>query len=457
MYPDFQKDLEFVKTVPSARQLKHQQMEFYAFVHFTVNTFTDKEWGDGTESPGIFNPEKLDCNQWVKAVKSAGMTGLILTAKHHDGFCLWPSAYTEHSVKNSPYKDGKGDIVKECAEACKKGGIKFGIYLSPWDRNCPVYGQGKAYDDYYCNQLTELLTNYGELFSVWFDGACGEGPNGKKQVYDWERYYAVIRKLQPDACISISGPDIRWCGNEAGDTRKSEWSVITRKLTDGTEISEYDEDLGSRELLKNAEKVLWQSAETDTSIRPGWFYHKKEDSRVRSLKTLTDIYFRSVGGNCTLLLNIPPDTNGLFCDEDVKRLKQLGDTIKKSFEVCLSEDAVFTADKCDGEHLIENVKTDSYNTYFKTNDGDNTVTITIKLPEKRKIRMAVIKEDIRFSQRIESFTIDCLTKKSFRCIYEGTTVGYKKIARFRPALTDTVRITITDSRVAPVISHIALY
>lgn len=457
MYPGYKQDLEYIKTTPSERQMALQQMELYAFVHFTVNTFTDKEWGDGTESPEIFNPVHLDCNQWVEAVKSAGMTGLILTAKHHDGFCLWPSAYTEHSVKNSPYKNGKGDIVKECAEACKRGGIKFGIYLSPWDRNCPLYGQGKAYDDYYCNQLTELLTNYGELFCVWFDGACGEGPNGKKQEYDWERYYSVIRRLQPDACISISGPDIRWCGNEAGDTRKSEWSVITKHLSDGTVIEDTEEDLGSRELLKKAEEIRWQPAETDTSIRPGWFYHKNENTRVRSLKTLSDIYFRSVGGNSTLLLNIPPDTNGLFNKADVRRLKQLGDAVKKAFETCLSEDAVFTSDKCDGKNLIENVKTDSYDTYFKTNDGENTVTITITLPEKRKIRMAVIKENILLSQRIESFTIDCAKEKGFKRIFEGTTVGYKKIARFRPILTDTVRITITDSRVAPAISHIALY
>ncbi len=457
MYSDYDRDLELVKIIPTERQLRHQQMEFYAFVHFTVNTFTDKEWGDGTEDPGIFNPSKLDCNQWVEAVKSAGMTGLILTAKHHDGFCLWPSAYTDHSVKNSPYKDGKGDIVKECAEACRKGGIKFGIYLSPWDRNCPLYGQGKAYDDYYCNQLTELLTNYGELFCVWFDGACGEGPNGKKQEYDWERYYSVIRAIQPDACISISGPDIRWCGNEAGDTRMSEWSVITRKLCDGTEIAETDEDLGSRKLLKNAERILWQSAEVDTSIRPGWFYHKNEDSKVRSLKTLTDIYFRSVGGNSTLLLNIPPDTNGLFNKADIRRLNQLGEVINKAFAVCLSEDAVFSSDRSDGKNLIENVKTDTYDTYFKTEDGCNTAVITITLPEKRKIKMAVIKENLLFSQRIESFTIDCAKQKGFKRLYSGTTAGYKKIARFRPTVTDTIRITITDSRVAPVISHIAIY
>ena len=228
-------DERLIKIVPSERQIKFQQLEFYAFIHFTVNTFTDKEWGDGTESPEIFNPTKLDSEQWVKTVKSAGMRGLILTCKHHDGFCLWDCKYTKHTIMNSPY--GK-DIVKETAKACKKHGIKFGVYLSPWDRNCHLYGQGKAYDDYFVNQLTELLTGYGDVFSVWFDGACGEGPNGKKQYYDWERYYSVIRELQPEACISVCGPDIRWCGNEAGHTRKAEWSVVPMRAKDSEIISE---------------------------------------------------------------------------------------------------------------------------------------------------------------------------------------------------------------------------
>ncbi len=457
MYRSFESDKELIRTVPTKRQLMHQQMEFYGFVHFTVNTFTDKEWGDGTESPSVFNPSELSCDQWVAACKSAGMTGLILTAKHHDGFCLWPSEYTEHSVKNSPYKNGKGDVVKECAEACKRGGIKFGVYLSPWDRNCPLYGQGKAYDDYYCNQLTELLTNYGELFSVWFDGACGEGPNGKKQVYDWERYYETVRRLQPDACISVSGPDVRWCGNEAGNTRECEWSTVVKTFKDGTSPSDTDADLGSRELCKNAAQTVWRAAEVDTSIRPGWFYHKNEDRRVRSLKTLTDIYFRSVGGNCTLLLNIPPDTRGLFADGDVRRLEQLGNTVRTGFENCISEDAVFTADSCDGQNTIENVKTDSYDTYFSTEEGINTASITITFPEPRKVNYIVIKENITKSQRIESFTVEYKNQKGMKTAYSGTTVGYKKIVCLRHVKTTAIRINITDSRVNPVISHIAVY
>ena len=201
---------------PSPRQLAWQQLEFYAFTHFGMNTFTNREWGDGTEDPVLFNPDALDADQWVAAVKSAGMKALILTCKHHDGFCLWPSAYTEHSVKNSPWKNGQGDVVREVSDACRRGGIKFGVYLSPWDRHDARYGQGKPYDDYFVSQLTELATNYGDIFCFWFDGACGEGKNGKKQIYDWERYYAVLRKLQPNAVLNVCGPDVRWCGNEAG-------------------------------------------------------------------------------------------------------------------------------------------------------------------------------------------------------------------------------------------------
>ena len=320
-------DRRLVQVVPSPRQFAYQQLEFYAFVHFTVNTFTGREWGDGTEDPAIFNPEKLDARQWARAVKSAGMRGLILTCKHHDGFCLWPSRYTEHSVAHSPYQGGKGDIVRETAQACREEGLRFGAYLSPWDRNNPLYGQGKAYDDYFCAQLEELLTGYGDIFAVWFDGACGEGPNGKKQYYDWERYYALIRKLQPGACINVCGPDIRWCGNEAGDTRPSEWSVVPARTRDTEKIaslsqqaddesfrqrkiSASDKDLGSREALREEQELIWYPAEVNTSIRPGWFYHPEEDNQVKSLDTLLDVYVRSVGGNGTFLLNIPPRQRG---------------------------------------------------------------------------------------------------------------------------------------------------
>ena len=464
MYEGYENDRRLVACVPSERQLRLQQMEFYAFAHITVNTFTDQEWGDGTEAEAVFNPKKLDADQWVAAIKSAGMTGLIVTAKHHDGFCLWPSAYTEHSVKNSPFRGGKGDVVKEAAEACKRGGIRFGVYLSPWDRNCPLYGQGKPYDDYFCAQLTELLTNYGDLFCVWFDGACGEGPNGKKQVYDWQRYYAVVRQYQPEACISICGPDMRWCGNEAGVTRQSEWSVVPEGLrlaADGddpaTVLSETDPVLGSRELLERAPALMWKPAETDVSIRPGWFWHKKENRQVKTVKELADLYLRTVGGNSTLLLNIPPDADGLFSPTDVQRLGQLGDTIRAAFAENLAKDAVFTASADDGVHTAENLREDSCDSYFKTNDGDNTVTVSVKMPEMRKLHILTLKEDLRFSQRIERFAVEYRCGKGWKRIYEGTTVGYKKYCRFRPVTTDEIRFLILDSRVCPVLSHVAVY
>ena len=474
MYSNFEYDKALVKCHPSSRQMIVEQMEFYAFAHFTVNTFTDKEWGDGTEPESVFNPTELDANQWVDALKSAGIGGLILTCKHHDGFCLWPSAYTEHSVKNSPYKGGKGDVVKEVADACRKGGIKFGVYLSPWDRNCRLYGTDE-YNDYFCNQLTELLTQYGDIFTVWFDGACGEGPNGKRQVYDWSRYYALIRELQPDACIAICGPDIRWCGNEAGDTRPSEWSVLptgfadpdavaenSQKSDDASfrekKISETERDLGSRSFLEGNTGLSWRPAETDTSIRPGWFYHASEDDKVRSTETLLDIWYRTVGGNSKLLLNIPPDRRGLFHEVDVQRLREMGEYIRRTFAVNLAENAVITADKDDGYHLIENVLENTYDAYYKPFDGDNAVTVTVKLNGVKAVSHVVIKEHIPMSQRVESYVIEAKTADgSYVEVASCTTIGYQKIARFDAVTTDEIRIRITDSRVCPVLSFIGVY
>ena len=474
MYENFEYDKKLVKCHPSPRQLSVEQMEFYAFAHFTVNTFTDMEWGDGTESESVFNPTELDANQWVDALKSAGIGGLILTCKHHDGFCLWPSAYTEHSVKNSPFRGGKGDVVREVSDACRKGGIKFGVYLSPWDRNSKFYGTDE-YNDYFCSQLTELLTQYGDIFTVWFDGACGEGPNGKRQVYDWDRYYALIRELQPDACIAICGPDVRWCGNEAGDTRESEWSVLPTGFADPDEVAENSQksddkkfrekkidsmqrDLGSREFLEGAVGYRWYPAETDTSIRPGWFYHASEDERVRSTETLLDIWYRSVGGNSKLLLNIPPDRRGLFHENDVQRLREMGEYIRRTFAVNFAENAVISADLDDGYHTADALKCDSYDAYYKPFDGDNRVTVTVKFDGVKEVTHVVIKEHIPMSQRIEKFVIEAKNPDgTYREVYSGTTVGYKKIVKFDAVCTDEVRIRITDSRVCPVLSFVGIY
>lgn len=461
-------DERLISIVPSERQVRFQQLEFYAFIHFTVNTFTDKEWGDGTESPDIFDPAKLDAEQWVTAVKSAGMKGLILTCKHHDGFCLWDCKQNSHNVMHSPY--GR-DIVREVSDACRKHGIAFGVYLSPWDRNCPLYGTGKQYDDFFVGQLTELLTGYGEVFSVWFDGACGEGPNGKKQYYDWDRYYSVIRELQPDVCISVCGPDIRWCGNEAGHTRRAEWSVVPLRARDSEMISEKsqhedseefrrrvdarDEDLGSRQALADEPDLIWYPAEVNTSIRPGWFWHKSENDKVRPLSELTDIYIKSVGGNATFLLNIPPDNEGLLHENDVRRLKEIGDFLRTAFADNIAPRAAITADNsapgCGAEYVTE----DSYDSFYMANG--KTAVLTFRLNRAEKLGYLVIKENIHMSQRVESFEVEISENGQFRKIYDGTVIGYKRIVPLDGVTTDCVRIRITDSRVAPTISFVGIY
>lgn len=476
-YIGIEEDIRLIKAVPSERQLTYEKMEFFCFIHFTVNTFTGSEWGDGKEDVSIFNPTELDARQWVKTAKDAGMKGLILTCKHHDGFCLWPSKYTEHSVKNSPYKNGKGDIVREVSEACKEFGLKFGVYLSPWDRNNSSYGKGKEYDDYYVNQLTELLTEYGELYTIWLDGACGEGDNGKIQKYDWNRYYKVMRELQPNAVISISGPDVRWCGNEAGEVRESEWSVVAKDMTDPSitaELSQHEDneefrdrpldetqsDLGSRERLKNEKELVWYPAETDVSIRPGWFYHEEEDDKVRSFENLKDIYLKSVGGNTTLLLNIPPMKNGKIHEKDMAILKRLGEFINDTFKNNLLKNALITTvpeHDCRG-NSPDMMRTDDYNTYFMNKEGDNKLLIEIKFDECKKLNYLVLKEAITFSQRVEKFNVYFNDESGNKIkIFGGTTIGYKRIIDLKGTKTDNLTIEIEDSRVAPVMSFVGVY
>ena len=463
-----------VSTRPSPRQVSFQQLEFYAFIHFTINTFTGREWGDGTEEPRLFNPSALDAEQWVRTIKAADMRGLILTCKHHDGFCLWPSRYTAHSVAASPYKGGGGDVVREVSDACARHGIKFGVYLSPWDRNSPLYGSGEPYNDYFVSQLTELLTDYGEIFTVWLDGACGED---KKQTYDWERYYAVIRRLQPNACINVCGPDIRWCGNEAGHTRKSEWSVVPARTRDTEKIAEasqhedsdefrrrtiraWDSDLGSRDILRGESDLVWYPAEVNTSIRPGWFYHAEEDDKVRSLDELINIYNSSVGGNATFLLNIPPTPEGLLHPNDVKRLEELGEYLRRNFSSSLLEKARLSCPKAHPEHGIENVRRDSLDSYFCTPAGVTAADITIAWDEPVSVGCIVLKENILLSQRIESFRVTAHLGDSSEEIYSGTVVGYKRIIQLSPeknVLADRLTISITQSRVAPTLSFIGVY
>lgn len=463
-------DRRLIQVVPAPRQLALQRMEFYAFVHFTVNTFTDREWGDGTESPAIFDPVKLDARQWVDAIRDAGMKGLILTCKHHDGFCLWPSKHTRHSVAASPCRR---DVVGEVAEACREGGLRFGVYLSPWDRNHPLYGTGKPYDDYFVAQLTELLTDYGEVCSVWFDGACGEGPNGKKQHYDWDRYYAVIRELQPEACIHVCGPDVRWCGNEAGDTREAEWSVVPARTADTEKVQSasqqedsaefrqrrihaWDRDLGSRAIVADEPDLIWYPAEVNTSIRPGWFWHESENDQVRPLEKLIDIYEKSVGGNATFLLNIPPTREGLFHENDVVRLHELGEYIRRSYGVNLADSAVLTASPAAAGHDAECVRRDDEGCYIPAAE-DGTAEIILRWQAEQEIRRVVLQEQIALSQRVERFAIDALTGGEWRQIAGGTVIGHKRIVVLQDVCTAALRIRILDARVAPTVKFIGVY
>ena len=430
------------RLVPTAQQLEWQQMEFTAFLHFGMNTFTGNEWGHGTDSPELFNPSELDCEQWVKALKDGGFKMALLTAKHHDGFCLWPTATTEYSVKNSPWKDGKGDVVRELRDACEKYGMKFGVYLSPWDRNAVSYGDSPAYNKFFIEQLTELLSNYGEVHEVWFDGACGEGPNGKKQEYDWTAILAKIRELQPHAVTAIMGDDVRWVGNEGGMGRDTEWSATMMAPGSYTHkneamaalgIDNMSKDLGSRELLAKAQEAYWYPSEVDVSIRPGWFYHADQDERVRSLANLVNIYYRSVGCNSVLLLNIPPDRRGLIHEVDVQRIKELSEYIGTTFATNYVEN---------GNHMWQAEAGQSKEYNVKAGAMVNTF---------------LIQEDIAQGQRVEGFLVEVYSNGAWQYAAEGTTVGYKRLLRFSDCQPEKIRVTLRGARATANISNVGMY
>lgn len=466
--------IKAAEIVPSERQANWQELEFYAFCHFGINTFTNKEWGDGTDSPNAFNPTDFDAEQWVTSVKKAGMKALILTCKHHDGFCLWQTAYTDYSVKSSPFCDGKGDVVKEVSDACRKHGIKFGVYLSPWDRNNESYGKGKEYDDYYCNQLRELLTNYGEIFCVWLDGACGEGKNGKKQVYDFQRYYKLIRDLQPNAVISVMGPDVRWVGNEAGVCRKSEWSVVPSWLSVNEFTAENSQkaddkkfrknhnqmllDLGSRKAISGEEKLIWYPAEVDTSIRPGWFYHKSEDYKVKDLDKLFEIYIGSVGGNASLLLNIPPDKTGKINEIDALVLDSFGKRLKRQFHENISKNAkAFSSSKKDEEHSAQNVLNADLS-YWQCGENKESPEIAIDFGEVKEFDSLILRENIRTGQQIENFSLYAETDGKRKKLGKYTVIGNKKIVLFKKKIRAKKLIAVINSyRVIATIRQIEVF
>lgn len=403
------------RLVPSSLQRAWQDRELTAFLHFGMNTFTDREWGDGKESPTTFNPTALDTDQWVETLKKAGFKMVILTAKHHDGFCLWPTATTEHSVRNSPWLDGRGDVVGNLRRSCDKYGMKLGIYLSPWDRNSPLYGDSRRYNDQFVAQLTELLTNYGKIDEVWFDGACGEGPNGKKQEYDWLRFRETMRRLQPEAVLAITGDDVRWVGNEGGVGRETEWSVtplvppifsFADSINNALGINAMSSDIGSRQLIAKAPRLYWWPSEVDVSIRPGWFYHANE--KPHSLKRMAEIYLASVGRNSVLLLNIPPDPRGRIADADVARLMEFRQWIDKNF-------------------------------------SDNRMG-----HKGAEINTVVLEEPADSGQRVEAFDVEVLTPDGmWRKVASATTIGNKRILTFPPIAADDVRLSVTSSRAQP--------
>jgi len=442
---------------PSPQQLAWQKLEFIAFIHYTVNAFTDKEWGDGTESPSIFNPSQLDVRQWVKTCKDAGMKMVILTAKHHDGFCLWPSQYTEHSVKNSPYKGGKGDIVGELAQACREAGLKLGLYLSPWDRHEPTYGDSEGYNKFYKNQLREILGNYGEVTEVWFDGAKGE--NAKDMEYDWAGYYAIVRELQPNAVI-FNGPDLRWVGNERGYARESEWSVVNSNGSLFGIVNCTAKDLGSIEALGKGDRLVWYPAETDVSIRPGWFYHASEDGKVKSVEHLLDIYFSSVGYNSVLLLNLPPDRRGLIHENDVQRLGESRKGRDAIFKENLAAGAKATASNVKGNDAAftaARITDDDKESYWTTDNGTTSATVEFDLGKERTFNVAELAEHIEIGQRISEFVLEVPDGTNWKEFARGTTVGYKRLLRFEPVTASKVRVRIVDSRVCPTLSDFGLY
>jgi len=430
------------RVVPTPQQLAWQQLELTAFIHFGINTFTDREWGDGTEDPALFAPTDLDAEQWVRTLRETGFKLVILTAKHHDGFCLWPTATTRHSVAASPWRGGKGDVVRELRDACEKYGMRFGVYLSPWDRNAPCYGDSPRYNELFIAQLTELLSNYGKVDEVWFDGACAEGPNGRKQVYDWESIYETIHRLQPEAVTAIMGNDVRWVGNEGGLGRETEWSATvlapggsqeSKAANEALGLGEMSKDLGSREMLAKATEVNWYPSEVDVSIRPGWFYHDSEDGRVKTLKHLMDIYFCSVGRNSQLLLNIPPDRRGRIHEADSVRLQE--------FAACRQK--AFADNRTIGGGELRTI--------------DKGERAELALEPGSRINTVLLREEIANGQRVEAFTIEARTASGWLKVGEGTTIGYKRLIRIPTVAADSLRVTIDGTRLRARIAEVAAY
>ena len=448
--------------VPNENQLRWQEMEYYAFIHFSINTYTDMAWGKGDEDPKLFNPTKLDCRQWARICKEAGMKGIIFTAKHHSGFCLWPSKYTDYSVKNVPWRNGQADVVRELADACKEYGLKLGIYLSPWDRNYAEYGR-PAYITYFRNQLRELLSNYGEIFEVWYDGANGGsgyygGANETRKIdaktyYDWPNTYKLVRELQPNIVIWNDGgdrADLRWVGTEAGYVGETNWSLLNAKGDVPEEMLRHGVENGDS----------WVPGEVNTSIRPEWFYHEREDKKVKTLPQLMDTYYHSIGRNGTLLLNFPIMPNGLIHEKDEKAALEFAQAVKEAFAVNLVAKSRAKASNIRGKsskyHASKAIDADK-ETYWTTDDGVNQAALTIRFSKPTTFNRFLVQEYIRLGQRVKAFTVEAMVDGVWKELAKETTIGYKRILRFPTVEATQLRFTITDSKSCPLISNIGVY
>lgn len=445
--------VDIVGPAPTAKQMKWHEMEFYLFMHFGPNTFTDEEWGKGTEDPAVFNPAALDCRQWARIARDAGAKGIIITAKHHDGFCLWPSRYSDHTVRESPWKNGKGNVLRELAEACDDFGIGFGIYISPWDRNHPDYGT-EEYNDIYVKTMRELLRGYGDIFELWWDGANGEGPNGKKQEYDFPRFQRTARRFADEAMIfSDIGPDIRWVGNEKGIAGETNWNLLdTAGFARGHGAPPVD--------TLNAGNIngrSWIPAECDVSIRPGWFYHPHEDSAVKSGRDLMKLYMTSVGRGANLLLNVPPDRRGLIHPADSASLMAFKDLRESNFRTNLLLRAKVTVSTSRVGYLAELLVDGFRFSHWAPLKTETSCWIEIEMDQEKEFNTIVLQEYIEAGQRIEEFTVEVWDDTKYVPLTRGTTVGYKRILQFPRQTASKIRVNIMKSKASPVLSEIQLY
>jgi len=423
--------------LPSKAQLAWHKMEFYLFMHFGPNTFADKEWGEGTEPEDVFNPTNLDCRQWCRIAKASGAKAIIITAKHHDGFCLWPSKYSTHTVRESRWRNGKGDVLKQLSQACKEYGLKFGVYISPWDRNHPKYGTAE-YNEVFINMMKEIFTSYGPIWELWWDGANGEGSNGKKQVYYWKRFEATVRKLSPNTIIfSDIGPDIRWCGNEKGFAGETNWNFLdTAGFARG--IGAPPTDTLNR---GNYNGKNWIPAECDVSIRPGWFYHKEQDDKVKSPKELFNIYLKSIGRGANLLLNVPPDRRGLIGKNDSAALMEFKELRDFNFKTNLVSTSKFRLNfgKTDGSFFNE-----KSNSLQITNFADNPVSFNFTKPIE--LNCIVLGENTQLGQSVRNFVIQIVDDKKDSKFINGTSIGRKRIITFPKTKTSLVVVRFLEAR-----------